>query len=141
MFCRNCAKEVPDEAVVCVGCGTPPRAGHRYCWHCMSETPAPAATCVKCGVSLVTPSPAAAPGAKSRLVAGLLGIFLGGLGIHRFYLGYIGIGVMQLLLSTVLAVATCGVGYVVAHVWGLVEGILILVGSIDRDAHGQPLKE
>src|SRR5258707_374960 len=32
---------------------------------------------------------------KSKLVAGLLGIFLGGLGVHRFYLGYIGIGIAQ----------------------------------------------
>ena len=71
---------------------------------------------------------------KSKLVAGLLGIFLGGLGVHRFYLGYTGIGIAQIVVTLV----TCGVGVV----WGLIEGILILAGSsITTDANGQPLKE
>jgi TM2 domain-containing membrane protein YozV len=71
---------------------------------------------------------------KSKLVAGLLGIFLGGLGVHRFYLGYIGIGIAQIVVTIV----TCGFG----HFWGLIEGILILVGStITTDAEGRPLKD
>ena len=71
---------------------------------------------------------------KSKLVAGLLGIILGGLGVHRFYLGYIGIGVAQIVVSFV----TCGIG----SFWGLIEGILILAGStITTDAEGRPLKE
>lgn len=36
---------------------------------------------------------------KSRVAAGILGIFLGGFGIHRFYLGYVGIGIVQLIVS------------------------------------------
>ena len=72
---------------------------------------------------------------KSRLVAGLLGIFLGGLGIHRFYLGHIGLGVVQLVLSLV----TFGV----ASLWGFIEGIMILCGAqvFRADARGVPLKE
>jgi len=71
---------------------------------------------------------------KSKLVAGLLGILLGGLGVHRFYLGYIGIGIAQIVVTFV----TCGLG----SIWGLIEGILILVGSsITTDAEGRPLKE
>ncbi|HUR44255.1 MAG TPA: NINE protein [Candidatus Saccharimonadales bacterium] len=71
---------------------------------------------------------------KSRLVAGLLGIFLGGMGVHRFYLGYIGIGIAQIIVT----ICTFGVG----HFWGLIEGILILTGStITTDADGYPLKE
>jgi TM2 domain-containing membrane protein YozV len=71
---------------------------------------------------------------KSKLVAGLLGVLLGGLGLHRFYLGYIGIGIAQIVVSF----ATCGLG----ALWGLIEGILILVGSsITTDAEGRPLKE
>lgn len=71
---------------------------------------------------------------KSKLIAGLLGIFIGGLGIHRFYLGYIGIGVAQIVVTF----ATCGIG----ALWGFIEGILILVGSaITTDAEGRPLKE
>jgi TM2 domain-containing membrane protein YozV len=66
-------------------------------------------------------------------VAGLLGIFLGGFGVHRFYLGYVGIGIAQIAVTLV----TCGVG----HIWGLIEGILILTGNINRDAQGRSLKE
>ncbi len=71
---------------------------------------------------------------KSKLVAGLLGIFIGYLGIHRFYLGYVGIGVAQIIVT----ICTCGIG----SIWGFIEGILILVGSaITTDAEGRPLKE
>ena len=84
--------------------------------------------------------PVGAP-VKSKLVAGLLGIFLGALGIHRFYLGYVGIGVVQVLLALVFSWLTCGVTAIVAGIWGLIEGICILTGVIDRDARGRPLKE
>lgn len=71
---------------------------------------------------------------KSKLVAGLLGVLIGGLGIHRFYLGYIGIGVAQIVVTF----ATCGIG----AIWGLIEGILILCGStITTDAEGRTLKD
>ena len=69
---------------------------------------------------------------KSRLVAGLLGIFLGGLGVHRFYLGYAGIGFAQIIVSLL----TLGVG----GLWGFVEGILILTGNFKEDVHCQPLR-
>lgn len=78
---------------------------------------------------------------KSKLAAGLLGVFLGGLGVHRFYLGYVGIGITQLLMTAVLSWITCGITAMAAGVWGLTEGILILTGGIDRDAQGRPLKD
>lgn len=71
---------------------------------------------------------------KSKVVAGVLGILLGGFGVHRFYLGYTTIGIVQIVVT----VLTCGIG----AVWGLVEGILILVGStITTDAEGRPLAD
>ena len=73
------------------------------------------------------------PPAKSRLTAGLLGIFLGAFGVHRFYLGFTSIGVLQILVT----IATCGVG----GLWGIIEGGLILGGSgITTDADGRPLR-
>ncbi len=74
---------------------------------------------------------------KSKLAAGLLGIFLGSLGVHNFYLGYTGKAIAQLLISLL----TCGFGAVASGIWGLVEGILILTGSITKDAKGIPLKD
>ena len=74
-------------------------------------------------------------------MAGLLGIFVGCFGVHRFYLGYNTIGVIQVLVTVVGGIITCGVGWLAGWVWGLVEGILILTGNINRDAQGRPLAE
>jgi TM2 domain-containing membrane protein YozV len=78
--------------------------------------------------------------AKSKIAAGLLGIFLGWLGVHRFYLGYNGIGIAQLVLG-VLGFVTCGVTSLISFIWGLVDGIMILSGSIATDANGRPLRD
>jgi len=64
------------------------------------------------------PEGVSASGEKSQLVALLLCIFLGGLGIHRFYLGYTGIGVIQLLTAG-------GFG-----VWALIDLIMIITGDL-----------
>lgn len=77
------------------------------------------------------------PNAKSKIAAGLLGIFLGSLGIHNFYLGYTGKAVAQLLITLL----TCGVGAIVTEIWGLIEGIFILTGKINTDAQGRPLTD
>jgi TM2 domain-containing membrane protein YozV len=66
---------------------------------------------------------------KSKIVAGLLQLFLGTLGIGRFYLGYTGLGVAMLLLSWL----TCGI-------WPLVDAILIFVGKVP-DSEGRALRD
>lgn len=68
---------------------------------------------------------------KSKMVAGLLGIFLGGWGIHNFYLGFTKKAIIQIIVS----ICTCGLG----GIWGLIEGIMILCGKINTDANGNPL--
>jgi TM2 domain-containing membrane protein YozV len=137
--------------VNCLNCGAPIPAGVVQCSRCgasIASNPAPAQfggagpiqVIVNTGaVPGVTPTPVLAPSEpiKSKMVAGLLGIFLGSLGIHRFYLGYTGIGLAQLLIT----VMTCGWGGLVTGIWGLVEGIMILTGSINKDALGRPLKD
>jgi TM2 domain-containing membrane protein YozV len=83
---------------------------------------------------VAAPPAVAAANAKSRVAAALLGIFIGGLGIHRFYLGYTGIGIAQIIVTF----CTCGIG----HLWGFVEGILIIAGvAITTDAEGRPLRD
>ncbi|HUU68555.1 MAG TPA: TM2 domain-containing protein [Planctomycetota bacterium] len=133
--CRYCGNQVPDQAVVCVTCGCNPWAGSKFCQNCGAPTPAPpiygADFCTKCGVLLTKVPP---PNAKSKLVAGLLGIFVGWAGVHRFYLGYTGIGVIQIIATL------CSFG--LAGLWGFIEGILILCDTgITTDAQGRPLKE
>src|SRR5699024_1632416 len=63
--------------------------------------------------------------AQSRLVVGLLGIFLGGFGVHRFLLGYTKIGLIQVLVS----VLSCFILYPLIQIWGLIEGIMVLAKS------------
>ncbi len=79
------------------------------------------------------PIPVTRPNLKSRIAAGLLGVFLGGWGVHRFYLGFVGIGLAQLIVT----LFTCGIG----ALWGFIEGILILTGNINTDAQGRPLQD
>jgi TM2 domain-containing membrane protein YozV len=62
--------------------------------------------------------------AQKKLVAGILGILLGGLGVHRFYLGDTTGG----LLRIVITVVTCGVGSLL----GLIEGIIYLTKPDDE---------
>lgn len=86
MYCRNCGSEMHNEAVVCVKCGVPAGKGNNYCNNCGSEVNPEAVFCVNCGVSLSSPETSVPKGEKSRIVAGLLGIFLGALGVHNFYI-------------------------------------------------------
>lgn len=137
MYCRNCGKELNENADYCTHCGVATTKGNSYCGVCGSETNENADICVSCGTNLKKQQKEA----KSKVVAGLLGIFLGAFGIHRFYLGYTVIAVIQLVLSIVLGIFTCGVATAAVSIWGLVEGILILCGSvITTDANGQPLQ-
>lgn len=76
---------------------------------------------------------------RSKMVAGILAIFLGSLGIHNFYLGYNNRGIVQLLLSTVGALFF--IGPIIAGIWGVIEGIQIFTGEIQVDAFGNKLKD
>ncbi|SPM37183.1 Uncharacterized membrane protein YozV, TM2 domain [Mycobacterium rhizamassiliense] len=83
------------------------------------------------------PGPTGGPGDvalsdKSKLVAGLLQIFLGGLGIGRFYLGYTTLGIVQIVVT----VFTFGIG----ALWPFVDGIMILMGKVP-DAEGRALRD
>ncbi|BCK56928.1 TM2 domain-containing protein [Nocardia wallacei] len=69
---------------------------------------------------------------KSKMVAGLLQIFLGSFGVGRFYLGYPGMAVGQIAVTWL----TCGIG----GIWPLIDGIMILTGKV-RDQYGRPLQE
>ena len=72
------------------------------------------------------------PPAKDKIVAGILGILLGSIGIHSFYLGYAQRGIIQIVVTLV----TLGIG----GIWGFIEGILILVTEDWTDSEGRALK-
>ncbi len=99
MFCTNCGKEVAEQAVACPGCGLP-----------MNESGA-----------------TGAKSEKSKLVALLLCLFFGVLGVHRFYVGKVGSGI-----ATLLTLGFFGI-------WPLIDLLIIVCGSF-RDAEGKLLK-
>jgi len=111
-FCPNCGKQAEDNQDVCLGCGNILPGGKK-------------------------PQTNTNPDAKSKVVAGILAIFIGSLGVHNFYLGYTNKAVAQLLITLL----TCGAGSIISGIWGLIEGIYILTGKINTDANGVPLSE
>lgn len=74
----------------------------KFCTECGAIIKAKAEICPKCGVRQVGKPVSGnlgpvAPNGKSRIAAALLAFFLGGLGVHKFYLGQIGLGIVYLL--------------------------------------------
>ena len=158
MFCEKCGSEIAADAAFCTSCGAPVL---------QQPKPAPEQTQAQpegeqaqyqqpeyepytqprqpeyqqAGYQQQPPyqQPNAQGAPKSKLAAGLLGIFLGGLGIHNFYLGFTKRALIQLLVS----LCTCGVGATAMGIWGLVEGIFYLSGheGYTTDANGVPLGE
>lgn len=132
MFCKNCGKEIDPQALICISCGYKSGDGEKYCAHCGNAIEPGAEVCLSCGFATRPAKPAqpqAPANAKSKLVAGLLGLFLGGIGIHNFYLGYTGKGIAQILLSCTG----------ISSIWALIESIMIFCGKINTDANGNPL--
>ena len=105
-----------------------------YCKYCGKKLEENQDVCLNCG-KLVHEQASTSTTGKSKIVAGVLGILLGTFGIHNFYLGYNGKALAQLLLT----VLTCGLLSPIIGIWGLIEGILILTGSINEDADGNEL--
>ena len=110
MNCQNCGSEISNDAKFCSVCGSPVSVQNS-------------------GAGNAAPN--AVP--KSRLLAGILGLLFGGIGVHNFYLGNTTRAVLQIVVSCV----TCGIG----AIWGFVEGILILCRQINVDGRGMPLKD
>jgi len=142
MFCRNCGAEyVTDKAVMCVKCGVKKGTGNNFCPNCGNTVQPGSVVCLTCGVSLLSGT----EGTKSKMVAGLLAIFLGSLGIHNFYLGYTTKAIIQLVLTIVGYMTMCLIiGFFIVlgvEIWAIVEAVLIFTGKNNTDAQGNLLAE
>ena len=115
-FCTNCGQELEDNVSFCMNCGKEVNSTKKV-------------NDVKVNKNT--------NGQKSKIAAGLIAIFLGSFGVHNFYLGYTNKAVAQLLIT----VLSCGTLSFVSGTWALVEGIMILTGTINVDALGNPLGE
>ncbi len=105
--CMSCGKAVCQDCASKVG-------GKIYCDACamaMNSRPVPVP-------ATTTPS------GRNKIAAGLFGILLGGLGVHKFYLGQVGLGILYLVFFW-----TC-----IPAIIGLIEGIVYLTMSDEEFA-------
>ena len=128
-YCINCGDEIPDQAAVCTECGvdqsTDLNGAHgdrgpdeRYCVSCGELIYKQAEICPECGVE----QPSGASGDTDQVVAGLLAILVGWLGVHKFYQGNMKMGVLYLCLFWTT----------IPGLLALIEGILMLVADEDE---------
>ena len=94
-FCMDCGQAINKNAEICPKCG-------------IRQMPAP--------ITLYNPQPVVPANGRSRQTAGLLSIFLGSFGAHKFYLGQAGVGVLYLLFMWTF----------LPLIVGLIEGVHLL---------------
>lgn len=165
-ICRHCGLEYKtDEAVMCPRCQAPKGKGTNFCPFCGEQVTPEQKICANCGVEMETYG---IGGVKSKIAAGLLGIFLGSYGVHNFYLGYYKRAGVQLGLVIFAYIAffasffglamsdpymsdSAALGFVLitflfiiivcgVSIWAFVESILIFCGKINKDGKGRMLK-
>lgn len=136
MYCRNCGTKAADGAKVCANCGEP-LISTVYCTNCGKAISEKAVVCPGCGVptsqaqdnrvvinnenivgGIYPPYPP-----KSKFITLLLAFFGGGLGLHRFYVGKIGTGILWLLTGGLFLV-------------GWIVDLLMIIFDGFRDVHG-----
>ena len=155
MFCKYCGKELVNNAIFCSQCGKELKIP-------VSSKNA-SATSDGLNISYVpVTTPVLNPlskktkyvpteSSKSRLVAALLAFFFGDLGVHRFYVGKIFTGFIQLVLGLSLVISIiCGVMddyvplvflvWILWGIWVFVDFILILCGSF-KDGKRLPITD
>jgi TM2 domain-containing membrane protein YozV/ribosomal protein L40E len=94
-------------------------ANQKYCHACAAILDARAEICPKCGVrqaGTLGGLGATTPSGKSRVAAALFALFLGGFGVHKFYLGQVGMGIVYLLFCWTF----------IPSIIAFVEGIILL---------------
>ena len=114
------------------------------CPNCSAENTGLENFCRSCGSMLPNsyenqqmqaqrPNAGQVPGADKRVAAGICGILLGGLGIHKFIMGYTNEGIIMLVVQ-IVGWFLCGIPSVVISVIGLIEGIMYLTKSDEEFA-------
>ena len=112
MICKNCGKELPEGSTVCFECGVAQN----------EVTP----------VTTPTKQTSGSIEVKSKATAAILALLLGGWGAHDFYLGFTKMGIIKIAL-TIVSYGLIG------GIWGFIDFIRIVSGSLKTDAKGNPI--
>lgn len=138
VFCTKCGAQNSDFAQTCLQCqaALPSISGQRTTYQPQTDYQTP----YQSGYEPIQPptpfynQPAVQDwkqaGADKKIIAGILGIVVGGFGIHKFVLGYQREGIIMLLVSLLSCFTLAGV----MHVIGIVEGIIYLTKSDEEFA-------
>ncbi len=152
-YCKNCGQSLADESLNCAACGCPKGMGIGFCEKCGEKLIPGTLYCAKCGTPVtVNQAPYQAPPAapkkpRSRWAAAAFGIVLGAFGVHNFYLGHTGKGIAQIAITIAVYGNVCSgilpeaAAFLLAGLWGFIEGVLIAVGDVTKDANGNDLRQ
>jgi TM2 domain-containing membrane protein YozV len=132
-FCASCRAVIKKDAEICPHCGVRQKrqnsevsvSGEAFCASCGAVIKKDAEICPHCGVRQKRQNSEVS---AKWLTLMLLSLFLGELGVDRFYVGKIGTGILKLL-----TLGGCGV-------WWLIDLILILSGKF-TDEHGNVIRK
>ena len=164
MYCKNCGKEIEDGNVLCAECGVKESIEGNTETVVTEPVREEKAEEISATIDVETEkntegqkqtvvNDPKSSDPKSKMAAGLFGIFLGAYGVHNFYLGYMTKAIIQVSVSGASLLLLCCamfflpliiipiLGLLGMQIWGIVEGIMILTGHIATDANGTPLKE
>ena len=118
----------------CTNCGFRLEEGDSFCSHCGHKVGTKATSTENIFENVADSYHKIMAAPKSKLIAGILAIMLGSVGIHDFYLGYTKKGVLHLLMYVFF------LGWI-SHAWALFEALYIFIGRISTDADGNPLSD
>ncbi len=146
MYCKNCGKEVNENAAACLSCGADPKKGNRFCPNCGVETNENQVICTSCGVSLKTGNTSANGEGKSKVLIGVLACvpFVSNFGIHYYLFGAkkkFKLNIIALIISAILTVfgGIGAIGFLIIWIINLIFGIRVLTGKFTEDENGNPL--
>lgn len=116
---------------------------NRYCPYCGSLLDLKDKSCSKCGAPITyknineNKTTTTNVEGKSKIVACILALFLGTLGIHNFYLGYNKKAMLELLLT----ILSFGILSIISEILAIIDLVMIVTGSTSVDGDGNPLTD
>lgn len=149
MYCKECGTAYENEnGEYCLSCGVKKENGNKFCQDCGAEKKNEnQAICLSCGVEFEYDNEAelekneanVEESEKTRLVALLLGLFLGGFGAHQYYVGNAKKGTIILVLSLAGCI-TFGITSIVACIMIWVDLFHIIAGTFTDSENKKLIK-